>query len=136
MSPCCAIAAVTAPAQHHIAASGIRIKYCVSQYQPGKQFAALSEADALCKHQPFVSARRLQAVRARLDSNPAATPATIAPWLEGRDLTEKPKPKGDEVIFYTHTLCPYAHRVHLALLEKACADNGCAVDMHIFPLCI
>lgn len=38
-------------------------------------------------------------------------------WLEGADLSEKPSAAAD-VIFYTHTLCPYAHRVHLCLLEK------------------
>lgn len=38
-------------------------------------------------------------------------------WIEGSDLSEKPSASAD-VLFYTHTLCPYAHRVHPCLLEK------------------
>jgi hypothetical protein len=35
---------------------------------------------------------------------------------EGRDL--KGPMEDDGLVFYTHTLCPYAQRVWLAILEK------------------
>lgn len=40
------------------------------------------------------------------------------PWLEASDLKGKPACSEGVLNFYTHTLCPYAQRVHLTLIEK------------------
>ena len=84
--------------------------------------------------QQVVSDHRCQPARTRSTGSCAAAPATITSWTDGKDLKKKPTPKENEVIFYTHTLCPYAHRVHLALLEKACVGNGSAAHMHVSVL--
>ncbi len=39
-------------------------------------------------------------------------------WLEASSLEAKPQCSDGVLNFYTHTLCPYAQRVHLTLLEK------------------
>jgi hypothetical protein len=115
-----ALAEASAPAPHGAAASVISSKTQALR----DQYKAWSlTASASCPVQPAVSRHHFQAASARSSGHFAAAPATIASWIEGSDLTEKPTPKGNAFLFYTHTLCPYAHRVHLALLEKARMDH-------------
>lgn len=54
----------------------------------------------------------------RLAVPPTLHAAAHARWIEGKDLPGKPQQQGNQILFYTHTLCPYAQRVHLTLLEK------------------
>ena len=63
----------------------------------------------------------------------AAAPRPDA-WIEGKTLSEKLE-SGDGLIFFTHTLCPFAQRVHLTLIEKVrqalCAGGVNAAHTHV-----
>lgn len=94
-SPTCCSSRLLRPLQQHLAATSCRRSST-----------------------PFQSAKlRIRRSSVAAPGATGAAPIT-SPWLEGRDLQAKPQLKGDELLFYTHTLCPYAQRVHLALLEK------------------
>lgn len=88
--------------------------------------AALQQQSGLQLH--FRSAGRSQQSKLLSRHSSAAAPhaaaATTTHWIEGKDLSAKPQPKGNEVLLYTHTLCPFAQRVHHALLEKVNVVEG------------
>ena len=55
--------------------------------------------------------------QARLAEGLLAAPVLQRPFIEGHAITS-PLEDAEVPVLYTHTLCPYAHRAWLTLLEK------------------